>query len=262
VLLLHGGGQTRHAWGQAANRLASAGHTSFALDQRGHGESAWPEDGAYAFEDYAADVVAVSRTLAAEGGPPVLVGASLGGLASLLAVGEMRAPARGLVLVDVTPSLERSGVEKVQGFMAERSREGFATLDEAAEAIARYLPHRPRRRSLEGLRKNLRLCPDGRWRWHWDPRFLDGPRSINHDHDGVARRMAAAAQALAIPTLLVRGASSELVGEAQTAEFLKLAPHAAFVDVSGARHMVAGDANDAFTDAVLGFVAGLREAAP
>ena len=183
-----------------------------------------------------------------------MVGASLGGIAALLAAGK-GAQFAALVLVDITPRVDMAGVAKVQGFMRANADEGFGSIDEAAAAVAAYLPHRKRPRSTEGLKKNLRLHPDGRWRWHWDPRFLDGRRSVN-----IERREAelvAAARRLAMPTLLVRGASSELVREAHAREFLDLVPHATFVDVSGARHMVAGDRNDQFAAAILAFIGGL-----
>lgn len=255
ALLLHGGGQTRHAWGSAAMDLAAAGFAATCLDLRGHGESQWVETGAYSFPDFAADIARVVADLAAEAGSlPVLIGASLGGLSSMLALGEGLTEARALVLVDVTPKVDMSGVARIQGFMAERAEEGFASLEEAADVIARYLPHRPRPRSLDGLRKNLRLDPDGRWRWHWDPRFLHGPKTINHRRDTLEERMALAASRLTLPTLLVRGGASELVGEAEAEAFLALVPQARFVDVTDARHMVAGDANDAFSAAVVGFM--------
>jgi pimeloyl-ACP methyl ester carboxylesterase len=257
ALLLHGGGQTRHAWGGAARALAASGVTALTLDQRGHGDSEWPDAGGYRFEDYAEDLGAVVRAVQAEAGtPPVVIGASLGGLAAMLAIGEAGVPARALVLVDVTPRMDREGVTKVLGFMAERAAEGFASLEEAADAIAAYLPHRPRPRSLDGLRKNLRHDPDGRWRWHWDPRFVAN-RPTPSEREVLEARMVAAARKLTLPTLLVRGASSELVGEAEAREFRDIVPHAVHVDVSGARHMVAGDRNDAFTAAVVAFVGAL-----
>src|SRR5918995_2341051 len=81
VLLLHGGGQTRHAWSRTARRLAEAGWHAVALDQRGHGDSAWVADGAYAFRDFAADAAAVAQQIAQEQGRrPVAIGASLGGI--------------------------------------------------------------------------------------------------------------------------------------------------------------------------------------
>ena len=259
VLLLHGGGQTRHAWGKAARLIAEAGHVAVTLDQRGHGDSAWVESGAYAIEDFAEDAIAVAWEMAARfGAAPVLVGASLGGLAGLMAdyLGG-NGLLSGLVLVDVTPNMDPDGVSRVQGFMGERMREGFATLEEASDAIAAYLPHRERPRSLTGLAKNLRHGDDGRYRWHWDPAFIDGPRTINTDSGDGEQTLMAAARGLTLPTLLVRGQQSELVTEAAVEGFMQMVPHASFVDVTGAGHMVAGDRNDAFNAAVLGFLEAL-----
>jgi pimeloyl-ACP methyl ester carboxylesterase len=261
VLLLHGGGQTRHAWRRTAEHLGRAGATAYALDQRGHGDSEWAADGHYAFTDFAADAAAVARTLAERTRRhPIAIGASLGGIASLLAEGDAERAGSGprfaaIVLVDITPRVNREGVAKIHGFMRERANEGFATISEAADAVAAYLPHRPRPRSHEGLKKNLRLHPDGRWRWHWDPRVLEGTHSFATDHRILETALIEAAKAITIPALLVRGGSSELVHEAHVREFLDLVPHADYIDVAEARHMVAGDSNDTFSDAVLGFVA-------
>jgi pimeloyl-ACP methyl ester carboxylesterase len=136
VLLLHGGGQTRHSWARTARRLAQAGWHAVALDQRGHGDSAWVADGAYAFPDFAADAAAVARQIAQEQGErPAVIGASLGGIAALLALGEAgeRPPFTGLVLVDIVPQMDPRGVDRVQGFMRERAVEGFAAVEEAAD---------------------------------------------------------------------------------------------------------------------------------
>jgi pimeloyl-ACP methyl ester carboxylesterase len=265
VLMLHGGGQTRHAWRRTAEQLARSGMIAYALDQRGHGDSEWVADGAYRFFDFADDVGAVTHDIAARAGSaPIAIGASLGGISALLAHGIAHdkglAPIfAALVLVDITPRVDLKGVEKIQGFMREHAREGFASLQEAADVVAAYLPHRPRPRSHDGLRKNLRLHPDGRWRWHWDPQFLAGPHPISGDRTHVETALVAAARGLTIPTLLVRGAASELVHEAHAKEFLELVPHAAYADVSGARHMVAGDRNDQFSNAILDFLGGRGE---
>jgi pimeloyl-ACP methyl ester carboxylesterase len=261
VLLLHGGGQTRHAWGRTAEHLARAGAQAFALDQRGHGDSEWVAGGHYGFSDYADDAAAVASTLFARTGRhPIAIGASLGGLSSLLAEGTAERAGTGplfaaIVLVDVTPRVDHGGVARIQGFMRARATEGFATIAEAADAVAAYLPHRKRPRSHDGLRKNLRLHPDGRWRWHWDPRILQGDRSFAQDQNLLEAALIEAAKAITIPALLVRGGASELVQEAHVREFLELVPHADYIDVAEARHMVAGDSNDRFSDAVLDFVA-------
>jgi pimeloyl-ACP methyl ester carboxylesterase len=264
VLLLHGGGQTRHAWKKTGDLIAQLGLTAYAVDQRGHGDSEWMADGAYSFPDFAADARVLADTLAERSGVrPVAVGASLGGIASMLAEGGAKRPPgkavfSALILVDITPRVDLDGVAKVQGFMRAHAKEGFATIAEAADAVAAYLPHRPRPRSHEGLKKNLRLHPDGRWRWHWDPRFLDGRRRVGPGGEEVEHMLIEAARRIAIPALLVRGASSELVQEAHAKEFLELVPHATYVDVSGARHMVAGDRNDQFATAIKSFLKGLK----
>src|SRR3954447_13291103 len=260
VLLLHGGGQTRHAWRRTAEHLGRSGAIAFALDQRGHGDSEWVAGGHYAFADFAADAAAVAATLTKRSGKrPIAIGASLGGIASLLAEGEAEKAGTGpvfaaVVLVDITPRVNRDGVAKIQGFMRERAGEGFATIAEAADSVAAYLPHRPRPRSHQGLKKNLRLYPDGRWRWHWDPRFMDGPRGVASNRQGLEEALVAAARRIAIPALLVRGGASELVQEVHAREFLELVPHADYVDVAEARHMVAGDSNENFSAAILEFL--------
>lgn len=264
VLLLHGGGQTRHAWKKTGELISQLGWVSYAIDQRGHGDSEWVANGAYAFADFAADARVLADTLAERSGArPVAVGASLGGIACLLAEGGPQRPANAevfsaLVLVDITPRVDLAGVEKVQGFMRAHAKEGFGSIAEAADAVAAYLPHRPRPRSHEGLKKNLRLHPDGRWRWHWDPRFLDGRRRVGPHSGQIEQGLVEAARRITIPTLLVRGASSELVQEEHAKDFLELVPHASYVDVSGARHMVAGDRNDQFASAIKNFLADLK----
>ncbi|GGB59508.1 peroxidase [Roseibium aquae] len=260
VLMLHGGGQTRYSWDAAAGRIAGLGHVVYSLDQRGHGKSDWVPSGHYGFADFAADLIAVARQIEQrEGAKPVLVGASLGGLAGLLAEGDI-APGllSALVLVDVTPRMDQQGVSKILGFMAERVEEGFASVEEAAEAIARYIPDRKRPKDLSGLSKNLRPQPDGRYRWHWDPAFIKTkPEAHSKKANDVQDRLLKAAGRLELPVLLVRGQKSELVSRQYADEFLALVPHAGFVDIEDAGHMVAGDKNDVFADAIERFLTSL-----
>ncbi|HKE76905.1 MAG TPA: alpha/beta hydrolase [Acidimicrobiales bacterium] len=260
VLLFHGGGQTRHSWDGTARMLGDAGWRATTVDLRGHGDSDWSPDGGYGLDTFAADVRALARAAGAAGAEPVLVGASLGGLASLVAIADADDPAavaRGLVLVDVAPRLEPEGIARIGEFMVGHL-DGFASLEEVADAVAAYNPHRPRPKDLSGLRKNVRLREDGRWHWHWDPAFVGGggpidePRSYTNED-----RLEAAAATLALPTLLVRGRQSDVLSEEGARQLLALVPHARYVDVGGAGHMVAGDRNDAFNDAVRGFLDSL-----
>jgi pimeloyl-ACP methyl ester carboxylesterase len=262
VVLLHGGGQTRHSWGTTLTMLGDKGWRAYSFDLRGHGDSAWATDGDYTLDAFAGDVVAITRAL---GDAPALVGASLGGVASLAAIGEHTDEeiARALVLVDVAPRIEEAGRDRIGAFMIEHMADGFASLDEVADAIRGYNPHRPRPTNLEGLKKNLRHGDDGRWYWHWDPAFIGGRLGGNDETRASLidpHRLQAAARAIHVPTLLVRGRVSDLLSEAGARELLELVPHARLVDVAGAGHMVAGDRNDAFNDAVVTFLDDVRAA--
>ncbi|MGB5810883.1 MAG: alpha/beta hydrolase [Polyangiales bacterium] len=254
VVLMHGGGQTRHAWGGTAAALGSLGFYAIAMDHRGHGDSTWAPDGDYELSAFVGDLIGVIEHI---GRPPVLVGASLGGMTALIAEsGSPRSVARGIVLVDITPHVQKQGVLRILDFM-KGSSEGFASLEEAADAVSSYLPHRRRRKDLGGLSKNLRLRDDGRYRWHWDPRVLDiwDPDTFTPaEGERLMLEREDASRRLTVPTLLVRGRMSDVVTEEQAQEFLALAPHAEYVDLEGAAHMVAGDKNDAFTDAVADFI--------
>jgi peroxiredoxin len=253
VVFLHGGGQTRHSWGGTATRVAEQGVVTLTLDARGHGDSNWSPDGDYRLSSFALDLQAVMGPFEER---PVLVGASLGGLTAMLLTGELvPGAARAVVLVDIVPDMEPAGAERIRAFMAERANEGFASLEEAADLVAGYNTHRTRPADPSGLAKNLRER-DGRWYWHWDPRFMD-PASDKAPSEimDVDRLHAAVGRMVAdVPVLLVRGRMSDLVSEDKATEFLARFPAIEFVDVSGAGHMVAGDRNDAFTEAVLAFL--------
>ncbi|MCA9502511.1 MAG: alpha/beta hydrolase [Myxococcales bacterium] len=250
VLLMHGGGQTRHAWGHTAERLAEAGWRAVSMDLRGHGDSAWAPNGDYSFSTYAADCIAVCDQL---GRPPVLVGASLGGVAAINAEGHSdRVVSCGLVIVDITHQTNPEGIERIQDFMMS-GLEGFASLDEAAAAIAAYTPQRKRKSNPAGLQKVLRLRADGRWYWHWDPRFLAQGRTEVPAPDHQASFEAALA-GIRVPTLLVRGLLSDVVTDEGVKDFLAKVPQAKLADVKGAAHMVAGDQNDHFSQSVIDFL--------
>ncbi|MEP7201386.1 MAG: alpha/beta hydrolase [Ilumatobacteraceae bacterium] len=247
VVLQHGGGQTRHAWKGTGQALGAAGYRAVAFDARGHGDSDWDPNGDYSQDAMVEDL---TRVIAAIGKDrPVLVGASMGGGTSLVAAGEDHVDATALVLVDIAPRVEFSGVDKIRDFMSQ-SPEGFNSLEEVADAIASYQPHRPRPQNLAGLGKNVRLGSDGRYHWHWDPRFRAGVRNLEQRQS----RLEACARNLTLPTLLVRGGLSDILTEVGVQEFLELCAHAEYVNVAGAAHMVAGDRNDIFAEAVIDFL--------
>jgi pimeloyl-ACP methyl ester carboxylesterase len=251
AILLHGGGQTRHSWKGTARSIASAGWTAVAVDARGHGDSQWPASADYSIDALADDL----RQIAQHYPDPVLIGASMGGMTALVAVGEGRVRARGLIIVDVAPKIEAQGVARIREFMR-ANLDGFASLADVAAAISAYNPHRARPATEAGLRRNVRLHEDGRWYWHWDPAFMrisdDEPRRLQDPE-----RLRAAARNVQVPTLLVRGAQSDVLSEEGVRDFQALVPHARFTDVGEAGHMVAGDDNDAFAQAAVDFLNSL-----
>jgi len=247
VILQHGGGQTRYAWKNTGETLGNAGYHAVAFDARGHGDSGWAEPGHYGADFMMEDLRSVIKAL--DGKTPILVGASMGGGTSLIAIGEKKISAKALVLVDMAPRIEHEGQQQIQDFM-DQCPNGFDSLDQVAEAIANYQPHRPRKRNLDGLAKNVRIGKDGRFRWHWDPEWRRGRGSM----DTYRARLSDSAFHINVPALLVRGALSNALTEAGAQDFIKQCPQAENVNVKSATHMVAGDRNDVFADAVINFL--------
>ncbi|MBF6217998.1 alpha/beta hydrolase [Nocardia abscessus] len=252
VVFLHGGGQTRHSWKQTGARLGASGMRVVTVDARGHGDSAWAPDRDYRRETMVDDLLLVLEQL---GAPAVVVGASMGGITGLLATARPGGAAiSALVLVDIVTRPEPEGVARVIDFLG-KHRDGFDTLEQAADAVAEYLPHRPRPKNTDGLLRNLRER-DGRWYWHWDPGMLS---DRVEDPSAMIEPMEDAARALRIPVLVVRGMRSDVVSAEGAEAFQRLVPHAQLVEIGGAAHTAAGDDNDSFTDAVAKFVLSTRE---
>jgi pimeloyl-ACP methyl ester carboxylesterase len=249
ALLLHGGGQTRHSWRNAGPMLAREGWLTYAVDARGHGESGWSADADYDIDRFVEDLVVLTTQLPSQ---PVIIGASLGGITGLLAEGEIGGVARALVLVDIAPKVEPEGVERIAAFMS-GAPSGFASLSDVAAAVQAYQPHRDRPVNPESLRKNVRLGEDGRWYWHWDPAFTRPGRHVDLAQNGY-RRFRAAASAIRVPTLLVRGEHSDVISADGVDELLSLILGSRMVEVASAHHMVAGDDNAVFLGEVVSFL--------
>lgn len=247
ILFLHGGGQTRQSWRKALAEAGRRGFRAISVDLRGHGDSDWSPDGSYSLSIFADDLRAV---LAQLDRPPVLVGASLGGIIGMIVAGADADAIRALVLVDISATINVEGAKEVIAFMQAGS-EGFASIAEAANAVSAYLPHRDKPQSIQGLAKNLRQRGE-RWYWHWDPAFMTMDMDTNEQAEGSAV-LETAARSLTIPTLLIRGGRSRIVTKEGARAFMEMVPHADYVHIDGAHHMVAGDANDAFNDAVFRF---------
>ena len=251
VLLLHGGGQTRHSWVSTAKRLVSVGAHAVTLDLRGHGNSNWSRESEYELGHFSQDIAVILEKLRLR---PALVGASLGGLVGMFLEGRLRPNSvSSLVLVDIVPNMNVGGAERVKDFMLKHAKTGFSSLEEVADVLSKYNPYRKNSNDLEGLKKNLRKRGE-RWFWHWDPSFISSERDQKNPDMRNPKLLNDVMGEIDIPVLLVRGKMSDLVTEVEAQQFLQMYPKASFVDVSGAGHMVAGDKNDVFTDQVIKFL--------
>lgn len=249
VILMHGGGQTRHSWHAATAELARQGYHVISLDARGHGDSDWAPQADYSLDALAEDLKSVIATLPA---PPALVGASMGAATALHAVGN--APpglVRAIVLVDYVPDVEPDGAQRIRAFM-NANLGGFGSLAEAADAVSAYYPHRPRPNDYSGLMKNLRRREDGRLYWHWDPRFVEQTQRSEPPNFG--KQLLGVTSRVKVPALLVRGLLSDIVGDRGVASLREQMPQLEVFNVADAAHMVAGDKNDKFNAAVIEFL--------
>jgi len=251
ILLLHGGGQTRHSWNATAEKITQVDGCAITMDLRGHGDSDWSHGGDYELRDFSEDVAFLIETLEIQ---PSLVGASLGGLVGIYLEGRYRPGSiSALVLVDIVPNINVPGAEKIKDFMLEHSKTGFTSLSEVSDILSEYNPHREKSSDLEGLKKNLRKRGE-KWFWHWDPLFISSERGKENPDMRNPELLNELCSNISVPMLLVRGKLSDLVTEVQVSEFLERFPRASFADVSDAGHMVVGDKNDAFANEVIEFL--------
>jgi len=252
VIMLHGGGQTRHSWKGVAAKIANLGFHVIAHDLRGHGESFWDSDGDYTFDAHRDDLVKIIQQL---GKKANLVGASLGGMISLSLAGheEESKHCSGLIMVDIGMRPNDEGSDRIVEFMRSGAK-GFASVEEAADAVSGYLPHRERPKDISGLKKNLRLKADGRYYWHWDPLFLTDRTGMGEVREERFKQLENSAKRITVPTLLVQGALSDILTNKEKEEFLNAVPHAKFAEIQQATHMVVGDKNDIFAEAIVDFL--------
>ena len=252
VIMLHGGGQTRHSWKGVAAKIANLGFYVIAHDLRGHGESFWDSNGDYTFDAHRDDLVKIIQQL---GKKANLVGASLGGMISLSLAGheEESKHCSGLIMVDIGMRPNDEGSDRIVEFMRSGAK-GFASVEEAADAVSGYLPHRERPKDISGLKKNLRLKDDGRYYWHWDPLFLTDRTGMGEVREERFKQLENSAKRITVPTLLVQGALSDILTNKEKEEFLNAVPHARFAEIQQATHMVVGDKNDIFAEAIVDFL--------
>jgi pimeloyl-ACP methyl ester carboxylesterase len=159
-----------------------------------------------------------------------------------------------LIMVDIGIYPDPAGSDRIVSFMLS-GEAGFESLEDVAKSISDYLPHRQKPKDLQGLKKNLRLKEDGKYYWHWDPRFIR--RRPGSRDKGYFDLQLKAAQKVVVPTLLMRGALSDVVTMEDVEYFLSVIGHAKFVEIEKAAHMIAGDRNDVFAEEAIKFLRSL-----
>ena len=245
MVLLHGGSQTAHSWDEFSLAMRGDYHV-FALDQRGHGDSDWSKRRIYTLRAHLRDVSGFVNGLGLK--KFVLVGLSMGGMNSIVYSATHPERIERLVIVDVGPEVMRKGTESIRRFTR---ADTMPTFDAFVERAHKFNPRRPMEQLRERLTWNLRQLPDGRWTWKYDHRRSGGrQREEGRRRDvlwSYVRRIKA-------PTLLVRGAQSDILAPAAAKNVQKAIPGCILTVVENAGHTVPGDNPPAFAAAVRAFL--------
>ena len=245
MLLLHGGAQSAHSWDFFALAMRDHFHI-VALDQRGHGDSAWSEAGDYDTAFHVADVQACTDALGFD--TFILIGLSMGGRNAYSFAALYPAKVQRLVVVDVGPDVQAEGRRHIREFL--EGTETFESFDWLVERVRRFNPRRPEAQIRGSLLNNLKQLEDGRWTWKHDRR-----RGIRRDRGGEMTDAAWAELAkIQAPTLIVRGAESNMLSIETATKMHNTLKDSQLVEVPHAGHLVQGDNPVGFERAVRVFL--------
>jgi pimeloyl-ACP methyl ester carboxylesterase len=234
LVLLHGGAQNAHTWDTVALALD---RPLVAIDLPGHGHSSHRDDHVYWPADNAQSVEIAIRELAPDA--QLVVGMSLGGLTALALAGRAPDLVRSLVLVDVTPGVNREKSSVIAQFID--GPEYFESFDEILQRTIHFNPTRTESSLRRGVLHNAIETPDGRWRWRYDlPRRGTGEGDEGQIMPGLDALWDAASR-VKVPFLLVRGSLSPVVDDADVAELQRRNPAAEVEVVGDAGHSIQGD---------------------
>jgi esterase len=246
ILLLHGARLQAHTWDMAALLLRDHYHL-IALDQRGHGDSDWTSDAQFnddTFDLMLEDTRQVINHLGWQ--RFVLVGMSMGGITAMHYASKFAQQLNALCLVDIAPSTMHSGVLNMEGFKIET--ETLSRFEDFLDRAHKFMPHRPLAQLRYSLMHSLKQLPDGRWTWKQDHRA------------GAVRRHRPLAElwdalpSITAPTLLLRGAQSNVLAPDVAERAVKTIPNARLVTIDPATHNVHSDNPNAFAHALHAFL--------
>ncbi len=249
MLLLHGFAQTCHSWDFVALAFCDRYHV-VALDQRGHGDSDWSEAGDYSPETQQEDIAGVVSAIGLR--DFVLMGLSMGGRNSFTYAATHPEEVRALIVVDAGPQNMRTGSQKIRNFVQQDDE-----LDSIEDFVQRVLQFNPLRDPVQvrgSILHNLKQLPNGKWTWKYDKRFRQpGGRRFQHDPQ-MTERLWGYMESLACPTLVVRGAQSDIIALDTADGMHKRIPNGRLATVDNAGHLVMGDNPSGFERAVTGFL--------
>lgn len=248
MLLLHGGAQTAHSWDFFGLAMRDDYHI-VALDQRGHGDSAWSEEGDYSVDASIRDVEGFTEAIRFR--KFLLVGLSMGGRNAYSFAAAHPEKVRALVICDIGPETQEAGRRHIQEFL--EGTETFESFDWLVQRVRQYNPRRPEEQIRGSLLNNLRQMEDGRWTWKHDRR-----RGIRRGAGGeITDRAWEEVRALKCPTLIVRGAQSDIFAPETAQKMLAAIPNSRLAVIPKAGHLVQGDNPVEFEKAVRAFLAEL-----
>jgi len=247
LVLLHGVTGHARTWDRLASELAPRWRV-IAIDQRGHGDSGVAPDGDYRTAPMADDLAAVANHLGL--GRFTLLGLSMGGRVALAYGGANAERLERLVIVDIGPDIHPPGLERIRGMMAgapERIESEAHALDIVRRANPLYDDAELRHRVAHSLKPTA----DGGLTWKYD-------RALREMMRGGGRRdpvdLWEPLPRITCPTLIVRGALSDILSPEIAKRMLEALPDGRLVEVAGAGHTVPGDQPDAFARAVRAFI--------
>ena len=247
MLLLHGLRGHAHTWDDFSAAMCQAHHV-VALDQRGRGESDWARDGDYSTGEYVADLTEFSAAL--ELGSFILVGHSMGGRIGVTFAARYPARVHKLIIVDMGPVLDPRGMERITQEIINVPEEF-----DSFEAVVEYMGTQNRFVSDTVLRRRLqyatRELPNGKIGWRYDREIRESRRrgTVPPFED-----LWPALRSISCPTLIVRGADTDILSLEVAEQMVEAMPDAQLVEVPQAGHMVFEDNPDSFLAVVRSFL--------
>jgi esterase len=247
IVLVHGSRLHAHVWNDFARRFSDRYHI-IAIDQRGHGESAWGAGDEYRLDDLCSDLHA--HVQARKLSRFTLVGHSLGGRVSLLYAHRHPSELERLVLVDITPGRPRpAAANGGRGRGEGKHPREFESEEVAIAYLARAMPRAPSHLVEDSVRHGMRRNDAGRYVWKYDPvhfaRRVTPPPGLD---------LWQVASEIVTPTLLQFGSESDVVDAELASRLQKTMPRCTVERIEGAGHGLFTDRPDAFAESLERFL--------